>query len=119
MKATKIGYYVSTGLLSALLLFSASMYLFTNAAVQVVFGSLGFPTWLIYPMAIAKILAVVALWVKAVPTTLREWAYAGIFFNVLLALGAHLGIGDGEAAGAIIGLILVLVSRITLAKKEA
>lgn len=116
MKATKITYYISTGLLSALLLFSASMYLFKHADVTTAFTGLGFPTWLIYPMAIAKLLGVIALWVKAIPTLVREWAYAGIFFNVLLAAGAHLAIGDGEAGGAFLGLILVLISRFTLSK---
>ena len=105
MKKFKIIHWVFTGLLSALMLMSASMYLFNNEMVAATFTALGFPTWIIYPLAFAKILGVVMLLTKF-NKTLTTFAYAGFLFNVLLAFGAHTGIGDGEAGGAIIGLVL-------------
>ena len=69
----------------------------------------------------AKLLGVIALWAK-VPKLLREWAYAGIFFNLLLAIGAHVfnpvNPNDMEAFVPAIPLVMLLVSRYTLYKKE-
>lgn len=59
------------------------------------FTGLGFPTYLIYWMAAAKILGLVAIWTNFSPT-LKELAYAGFTFNCLLAISAHINVNDGE-----------------------
>lgn len=112
MKRARLIYLISTGLLTALMLMSAGMYLFNNAEVSKVFTELGYPTHIIYPLAIAKILGLVAIWTKRSPV-LREWAYAGFFFDTLLAAMAHLMANDGGAGPAIIGMVLVLTSYIS------
>lgn len=105
MKTTKIIYYATTGLLSLLLLGSAGMYLFNNAEIAKVFTSLGYPTYIIYPLAIAKISAVVVLWTKL--KTLKEWAYSALTFEFILAFFAHYMIGDGEQMGAAMALVFL------------
>ncbi|MFK8045695.1 MAG: DoxX family protein [Crocinitomicaceae bacterium] len=115
MKSFKIIYYASTGLLSAMMLMSASMYFFDNATITEAFTSLGFPLYLIYPIAIAKILGVIALWIPNKPT-LKEWAYAGFFFEFTLALSAHLNINDGQFGAAALALILLFASYFTYQK---
>ena len=112
MKTTKIIYYISTGLLSALLLMSAGMYIFKNADVSVIFASLGFPLYIIYPLAIAKILAVITLWAPKM-ATLKEWAYSALFFELLLAFSAHINANDGEYQGALMALFLLGASYLT------
>lgn len=112
MKAIRITHWVVTVLLSALLLFSASMYVFNPEEISKHFVALGFPTWLMYPMATAKFLGVIMILTKF-KGWLTEWAYAGIFFNVLLATGAHLVAGDGEAGVALIATVVVLISYAT------
>ena len=102
-------YRIATGLLTLLMGFSATMYFTQYEMVQEVFGKLGFPTFIIYPLATAKILGLIAIWSNK-SKMLKEWAYAGFFFDVLLSMGAHLNVNDGEQGGAIIGLFLVLVS---------
>lgn len=109
MKTNKIIFYVATGLFTALMLFSVGNYFFNNDAINGAFRSLGYPTYLIYPLAVAKLLGIAALWF-APNATLREWAYAGFFFNVTLAFFAHFQIGDGEQVGALIAFVLVLLS---------
>ena len=109
MKNQKIIYWVSTGLLTVMMLFSAGMYIFNYAEISPVFEKLGYPTYIIYPLATAKLLGLVAIWTKQ-SKTLTEWAYAGFFFNTVLAISAHYMISDGEFPGALIGMILVLVS---------
>lgn len=108
-KRNKIIYLVSTGLFTALMLFSAGMYLFANEVAVDAFTKLGFPTFVIYPLAAAKILGLGAIWIGK-SKTLKEWAYAGFFFNLLLAVSAHLSINDGEFAAALLGLVLLLTS---------
>ncbi|MFD1551666.1 DoxX family protein [Putridiphycobacter roseus] len=118
MKAIKITRYVSTGLLSALLLMSAGMYIFKNADITELFSALGYPTYIIYPLAVAKILAVIAIWAPKMPT-LKEWAYSALFFEFLLAISAHLNVNDGEFGGAVMALILLILSYFTYKKLNA
>lgn len=108
-KTSKIIYYASTGLLTALMLFSAGMEIFAYDELSKAVENLGYPTYIIYPLATAKLLGLFAIWSR-ISITLKEWAYAGFFFDVILGASAHLTAGDGEAGGAILGIILVLVS---------
>ena len=109
MKNYKWIYWGSTGLLSALMLMSAGMYFFNNEEVSQAFVKLGYPTYIIYPLAIAKILGLVAIWTNR-SKALKEWAYAGYFFDFVLALSAHLAINDGEFGGAVMALVLLFTS---------
>ena len=109
MKAKKWIFWISTALLSILMLFSAGMYIFNYGEISEVFVDLGFPTFIVYPLAVAKLLGIVALWAfKRRP--IQEWAYAGFFFDFVLALGAHLAVNDGEFGGALAALILLFAS---------
>lgn len=118
-KGAKIGYIIGTALLSALMIFSASMYFFQHENVAGMFESYGFPTWIIYPLAVAKILGLIALWVSK-NKTIQHFAYAGFLFNLLLAFGAHAGIGEGPEgwAGAAMGLLFWTLSFLFAKKIE-
>ncbi len=109
-KTNRIIYWVSTGLLCAMMLASATMYFVNYEEVAKVFTSLGHPTHVIYPLAIAKILGVVAI-LSNRSKLLKEWAYAGFFFDFLLAFGAHMAVADNEWAGAVVAMVLLFVSR--------
>ncbi len=112
MKPAKIAYYAATGLLSLLMLFSAGMYIFNHAYVSETFTTLGYPTYIIYPLAAAKVLGLIAIW-SNYSSRLKEWAYAGFFFDFVLALAAHLAVNDGEFFGAVLALVLLAVSYIS------
>jgi hypothetical protein len=94
MKSLRIIYWIVTGLLSLLMLFAAFNYIFRHALIVDVFNKLGFPVYIIYPLAAAKILGVVAIITKR-SKRLKEWAYAGFFFHFVLALSAHVNADDG------------------------
>ena len=108
-KTNNIIYWITTGLLTGLMLMSAGMYLFNNDVIRVAFTKLGYPTYLIYPLAALKILGLVAIWTNK-SKTLKEWAYAGFFFNFVLALAAHLYVKDGEFAPALVAILLLVTS---------
>ncbi len=105
----KYAYWVITVLLCALLCFSAGMYIVKYSDVTSEFIKMGFPTWIIYPLAVCKLAAVAVLLIRK-NKPLVEWAYAGLFFNIMLALGAHVTIADGEQWGALVALLLLLSS---------
>jgi hypothetical protein len=109
MKTKNIIYWVVTGLLSALLLMSAGMYIFQNEMIQQLFVGFGYPIYLIYPLAVLKISAVVVLLTQK-ESRIKELAYAGLFFDFVLAFFAHIMVGDGEQMAAILAIILLLVS---------
>ena len=113
----KIIYYVATGLLSVLILFSAGMYIFNHEEVALMFTNFGYPTYIIYPYAAAKFLGLVALWFIS-NKIIKEWAYAGFFFAFIFAFFAHVMIGDGEQFGALVAMILLIVSYIFSKKKQ-
>ncbi|ARV07896.1 hypothetical protein BTO04_14860 [Polaribacter sp. SA4-10] len=115
MKKTKTLYYASTGLLTLLMLFSAGMYFFNHEEVASMFNNFGYPTYIIYPYAIAKLLGVVAIWFIG-NKILKEWAYAGFFFAFTFAFFAHVMIGDGEQMGAILAMIFLITSYFTSKK---
>ena len=109
MKTNKIIFYAATGLLTVIMLMSASMYFFDYDNVAEMFKNFGYPTYIIKPYGLIKVLGLVALWFfrgKAI----NEWAYAGFFFAFVLAFFAHVMIGDNEQWGAVIAMILLALS---------
>lgn len=108
-KTHKVIYWVVTGLLSAMVLMSVGMYLFNHDMVTGVFASLGYPTYLVYPLAAAKFLGIVAI-LSRKNKLLTEWAYAGFFYTFVLGFFAHYMVGDGQFGGALIALALLIGS---------
>ena len=107
MKYTKIIYWIATALLCGIMLFSAIMYLTKYEMVKGFFEQLGHPTYLIYPLALVKILGVIAIVSRKIDW-LKEWAYAGFFFDMTLATAAHYFAGHGFGLSAIgIGLLII------------
>ena len=109
MKKNRIIYWTATALMCLVFLFSAGMYLFATERAAEFFVNLGFPTWLVYPLAVLKILAVVAILTKK-SKFLKELAYAGFLYDAVLALAAHLIANDGEFMPALIAVSATLVS---------
>ena len=60
---------------------------------------LGYPAYFSVIMGVWKVLGAVAMLVPRFPR-LKEWAYAGAFFNYSGAIASHLLVGDG--AGAVV-----------------
>jgi uncharacterized membrane protein YphA (DoxX/SURF4 family) len=109
MKIQGIIYWTATVLLSALFLYSGIMYLTNISVIQGYYQDFNYPTHLVIPLAIAKIIAVIIiLWRKN--QWLMEWAYAGLFFDMLLACMAHYYAEDPEITLPLAGIIVLLIS---------
>jgi DoxX-like family len=109
MNTNKIIYWISTVIVCGLMTFSASMYFTKTEMVRGFFTQLNYPEYLVIPLAIAKILGIVAILYRK-NTWLKEWAYAGFFFDGMLASAAHLHAGDGGHLMAMALVVATLVS---------
>jgi len=89
MKKNKIIFWITTGLVSAMMLFSAYSYL-TNEVMKSGFVHLGFPSYFRIELAVAKILGVIVLILPLIPNRLKEFAYTGFAITFISAFIAHL-----------------------------
>ena len=117
MKRDTIIFYTATGLLTLILLFSVTMYFFKHDEVARMFSDFGYPTYIIYPYAIAKLLGLFVIWNPKFKA-LKEWAYSGFFFAFILAFFAHYMIDDGGQMMSLGALILLIISYIFYKKTQ-
>jgi hypothetical protein len=119
MKTNKIIYWVTTGLVSVMMLFSAYSY-FSNPEVAAGFTHLGFPSYFRIELAIAKLIASIVLIVPQIPTRVKEWAYAGLGITFISAAIAHTVNGDPakNIMMPIIFLVILIISNIYLYKQK-
>jgi hypothetical protein len=82
MKQTNILYWTFTGLFGAFMFFSAIPNIMVTPESVAVISGLGYPTYIIPFLGVAKALGVIAILVPGFPR-LKEWAYAGFFFDLL------------------------------------
>jgi hypothetical protein len=83
MKKTNILYWTFTGIFGAFMLFSAIPdIIVVPEAVEMVSNQLGYPKYIIPFLGVAKTLGVIAILIPGFPR-LKEWAYAGLFFDLL------------------------------------
>lgn len=85
---TALLYWVPHVLLLFFMMGSSVYYFIDLPSAVKAFGDLGFPAYTVYFNAIAKILGSIAIIVPAVPRVLKEWAYAGYLYILLMATQA-------------------------------
>ncbi len=102
MNTGKIGYWVTTGFFAIALGASGVGYL--SGAMTEALAGLGYPEHFVALLGTWKVLGAVALLVPALPRV-KEWAYAGFFFNLTGAAVAHVATGD--VPGALPPLVLL------------
>jgi hypothetical protein len=91
-KAATVGYWVTTGLLVFCMTGGIFELLGAKATIEGI-ARLGYPSYIIPALGLAKILAILAILWPGLPR-LKEWAYAGIFFNMMGALVSHVARHD-------------------------
>lgn len=113
MKKTKIIFWVTTGLLSAMLGIGAVYDAISAKEAVDHVTRIGYPAYIVPFLGVAKILGIIAILVPKYPR-LKEWAYAGITYDLIGAFYSHIAFGDGPDmwAGFPIGFVLIAVSYI-------
>lgn len=85
MKKTKILYRIFTGLFAAFMLMSAIPDIMVMQLAVDGFAQIGLTAHLVPFLGVAKLLGVIAILVPGFPR-LREWAYAGLMFDLVGAV---------------------------------
>jgi hypothetical protein len=111
MKLKLICYWVVTGVAALELVVGAEWDLARRPDVVQLVTHLGYPAYLLNILGFWKLLAAVAWLVPGFPT-LKEWAYAGVFFETTGAAASHIVSGNGvvAAAGPLILTALAIAS---------
>ena len=106
----KIGYWISTAILALALLGSLS-YLTGSEQVVSGFAKAGYPQHLRIVLGVAKPAAAIVLLLPRLPL-LKEWAYAGVTFALVMATISAYSIGEPWYLPLVL-LALLVVSYLT------
>ena len=111
MKTDKIIFWVSTSLISFMMLFAGFAYL-TSTMAKSGFVHLGFPDYFRVELGIAKFLGAMALILPWTPKKIKEFAYAGFTITFVSAFIAHLSSGDQlkDALNPVVALVVLSIS---------
>ena len=93
MKKLKIFYWIFTVLMVVGLglgsLFNAMS---SPESVDLITGKLGYPEYVVPFVGVVKILGLIAILIPGFPR-IKEWAYAGLIFDIVAAFYSHVAIG--------------------------
>ena len=104
----KIAYWIVTALMAALMVISAIPDVLMVPEAVEIFAHLGYPKYLLPFIGVAKILGVITVLAPGL-RRLKEWAYAGLVFDLVGAFYSHISVGDPVASWIfpLLGLALV------------
>jgi hypothetical protein len=118
MKKTNIFYWVFTGLFSLLMLGSAIPDIMSHPiAIKGMHEELGYPLFFVPFIGVAKLLGVVAILTPGFPR-IKEWAYAGLFFDLIGATYSILAIGKPDWMFMVLPLSLATASYVFYQKRR-
>jgi hypothetical protein len=120
MKKINILYWVFTGLFAAAMLFSSiGNVMVDENSVQLISGILQFPEYMIPFLGVAKIIGVIGILVPGLPRWIKEWSYAGLFFDLIGATYAMIAVAGFQVAhlGMLMFFIPGILSYIYFHKK--
>jgi hypothetical protein len=110
-KTTKIIYW--TGVILTSFWFGASGFfeLTTNPIVWGITQQLGYPEHFIYLLGVFKVAGVITLLIPNKLLRLKEWVFAGVFFDITFAFFSKLAVlGFSATIDAIIAFVMVSVT---------
>jgi hypothetical protein len=104
MQTKRIGYWVVTGLLGFVFAAGGAVDLLRGPDMVAAMGHLGYPAYFVLILGTWKVLGAAALLAPGLPR-LKEWAYAGMFFDLTGASLSHASVGD-PAGKVLVPLVL-------------
>jgi hypothetical protein len=110
-KPTVVAYWVTTGLIAAAFLAAGAAELASAPGAVAATRALGYPAYFLTILGVWKVLSAPALLAPRLPR-LKEWAYAGIFFDLTGAAASHVFSRDppGKIATPLVLLIIAAAS---------
>jgi hypothetical protein len=119
MKRVTIMYWIFTGLLVLLMGVGAIPDVLSVPDAVNLFQHLGYPTYLLPFLGIAKLLGLAAILIPGFPRV-KEWAYAGLTFDLAGAMYSTIAVGDPASGLALflIGFAIIAGSYVCYHKKQ-
>ena len=111
MKSTKIIYWTTTVLFAAFMIFSAIPDILVIDETKKFMEHLGYPDYFTQFIGIAKVLGSIAILIPAFKK-IKEWAYAGLFFDLIGAVYS-ITMVEGVNASMIIFMVVIFAVAIT------
>ncbi|MEO8573568.1 MAG: DoxX family protein [Pyrinomonadaceae bacterium] len=104
----RIAYWTVTALMAGFMLMTSLPDVLMVEGAMEMFRHLGYPSYFVPFVGVAKILGVITVLVPGF-RRLKEWAYAGLVFDLIGAFYSHLSLGDQVKFWILplIGLVLV------------
>jgi hypothetical protein len=114
MNKARAVYWTITGLMASFMFMASIPDLLHAAQAVAIFRHLGYPSYLLRFLGTAKCLGVIAILAPGLPR-LKEWAFAGLIFDLLGALYSHVSVGDPASVWLfpVLGLTLVTGAYLT------
>lgn len=110
MKKKKINivYWILTALMSILILLGAIIDIMKSEEAVAFIRHLGYPEYFVRFIGILKVAGILAI-ILPFPNRLKEWAYAGLVFDITGAIYSHISSGDCLAVWlpAVVALLIV------------
>ncbi|HEY2404437.1 MAG TPA: DoxX family protein [Polyangiaceae bacterium] len=113
MKARTYAYWIATIIIALELLSGGILDLTQRPDVTRVMTHLGYPAYFIVVLGVWKILGAFALILPRFPR-LKEWAYAGVIFEMTGAAASHAAVRDG-AGNLLVPLVFALIALVSWA----
>ena len=110
MKRTKILFWIVTLIFSFMMVGSAIPSIrVTQESIDFMSKGLGYPVYFIPFTGVAKVLGIIAILVPGYPR-IKEWAYAGLIFDLIGAVYSIIAVGQGGWEFILIPLTLGALS---------
>ena len=92
MKKTSTWYWIVTILFAAFMIFSAVPDIMMSEEAVTMITGLGYPKYFVSFIGIAKLLGAIAILIPGL-NRIKEWEYAGLFFDLVGATYSALAVG--------------------------
>jgi hypothetical protein len=114
MKRNKIIYWIATGIISFVMVFS----IFKMFSPE--YDRFALPNYFRIELTVFKILGLIVLLIPQFPVRIKEWAYAGFSITLISACIAHYSTGQSvlRSLDPLIFLMILAVSNIYLYKMK-
>jgi uncharacterized membrane protein YphA (DoxX/SURF4 family) len=112
-----IAYWIATALIALEMVVGGSWDLLRTAYVRGLMDTLGYPQYMLTILGVWKLLGVLAILAPRFPR-LKEWAYAGMIFDLTGAAASH-AICHDSAQKVVITLTLALIALASWALRPA
>jgi uncharacterized membrane protein YphA (DoxX/SURF4 family) len=110
-KVKLVIYWIVTVLVAANYLFAGPLYVMAGQEIREGMGKLGYPIYFVQLLGVWKFLGGITILAPKFPR-LKEWAYAGMFFNLTAAAfsNGYSGSPVGDIVAPLITLVFVMAS---------